>query len=175
MTEFICNKIRLLYSLAWKVYFEGDEGIYINGGSDKMFKNMTTKKTIIAYQLMGFLIVIVLLWLNEIFDLPHKLFGAAATPINWAESIFESVIVLIFCAVVTYFSWQSLKRIKYLERFLFVCSFCKKIRFEKEWIPIEDYIREHSESEFSHSLCPECAKKHYGNFLKNEESITINK
>ena len=26
MTEFICNKIRLLYSLAWKVYFEGDVG-----------------------------------------------------------------------------------------------------------------------------------------------------
>ncbi|MCK5708261.1 MAG: hypothetical protein KAI43_11460 [Candidatus Aureabacteria bacterium] len=152
-----------------------NDGVYIYGGNGIMFKNMTTKKTIIVYELVGFLIVIVLLWLDEIFDIPHNLLGATATPINWVESIFETVIVLVFCAFVTFFSWQSLKRIKYLERFLFVCSFCKKIRFEKEWIPIEDYIREHSESEFSHSLCPECAKKHYGNFLKNEESITINK
>ena len=38
----------------------------------------------------------------------------------------------------------------------------KKVRDDKGyWRQIEAYIREHSEVEFSHSLCPECLKKLY--------------
>ena len=39
-----------------------------------------------------------------------------------------------------------------------ICSFCKKIRDDKEsWQQIETYISEHSEALFSHGLCPQCA------------------
>ncbi|UYP45980.1 hypothetical protein NEF87_002265 [Candidatus Lokiarchaeum ossiferum] len=44
-----------------------------------------------------------------------------------------------------------------------ICSFCKKIRSDQGyWNQIEDYIRAHSEAEFTHSVCPECAKREYG-------------
>ena len=43
-----------------------------------------------------------------------------------------------------------------------ICASCKKVR-EKGggWRQIESYIRDHSEAEFSHGLCPECARKLY--------------
>ena len=54
-----------------------------------------------------------------------------------------------------------------LRSFLPICANCKKIREEDDsWIPIEEYIRDHSETEFSHGICPECAKKLYPEFYK---------
>jgi len=56
----------------------------------------------------------------------------------------------------------ALDKVKKLSGFLPICSYCKKIRDDKGyWKQIENYIRDHSEAEFSHSICRECAKKHY--------------
>jgi hypothetical protein len=59
---------------------------------------------------------------------------------------------------------RALKReIRVLEGFLPICSFCKRIRDESEaWQPLESYISARSEAVFSHGVCPECARKHYG-------------
>ena len=54
-----------------------------------------------------------------------------------------------------------------LGTFLPICANCKKIReADGSWTPIEEYIRDHSETEFSHGICPECAKKLYPEFYK---------
>lgn len=59
------------------------------------------------------------------------------------------------------------ERIKKLEGIIPVCANCKKIRDENdEWISLEHYLDNHSEAELSHSLCPECAKKLYPQFVK---------
>ena len=56
----------------------------------------------------------------------------------------------------------ALDEVKVLSGFLPICASCKQIRDDKGyWTQIESYIREHSEAEFSHSICPECAKKLY--------------
>lgn len=125
-----------------------------------MTKKAITRNVMFA-ELVGFGVLILLLWADEVFDLPHLLFGAAATPINWIESIFETSLALILCICTTFSSWKLLQRIRYLEGFLPVCSICKKIRLNNKWIPIEDYISRRSEAVFSHGLCPECGKKHY--------------
>ncbi|MFH1934984.1 MAG: hypothetical protein ABIN18_25885 [Pseudomonadota bacterium] len=55
---------------------------------------------------------------------------------------------------------KALSEIKILEAFLSICCVCKKIRNEDgKWQQIETYISNHSETKFSHSYCPECAKK----------------
>jgi methyl-accepting chemotaxis protein len=57
---------------------------------------------------------------------------------------------------------HTLREVKTLRGFLPICSSCKKIRRDQgSWQQIESYIREHSEAEFSHGLCPECAKGLY--------------
>ncbi len=43
-----------------------------------------------------------------------------------------------------------------------ICAHCKKIRDDKGyWTHLESYIETHSEADFSHSICPECAKIYY--------------
>jgi hypothetical protein len=136
-----------------------------------MNKKGIMKKTIIIYEIVGFVFIIFYLWAEEIFDLPHNLLGAEATPINWVEATMETVIFLIFGALIVFMTRKFLNHIRYLEGFLPVCSFCKKIRVGSEWISIENYITEHSEAEFSHGLCPECIKKHYSGFLQHKEIL----
>jgi CRP-like cAMP-binding protein len=58
--------------------------------------------------------------------------------------------------------------VRMLGTFLPICSNCKKIRDEEDrWRPIEEYIADHSETEFSHSICPECAKRLYPQFYQD--------
>jgi DNA-binding NarL/FixJ family response regulator len=60
---------------------------------------------------------------------------------------------------------KALSEVKKLSGLLPICSHCKKIRDDKGyWRQIESYIHEHSEAEFSHSICKECAEKYYSNF-----------
>jgi len=57
---------------------------------------------------------------------------------------------------------KALSEIKTLKGFLPICSHCKNIRDDKGyWNQIESYIHKHSDAEFSHGICPECAKKYY--------------
>lgn len=57
---------------------------------------------------------------------------------------------------------KALDDVKILRGFLPICAACKKIRDDKGyWNQIEAYIHEHSEAEFSHSVCPECLPKLY--------------
>lgn len=60
---------------------------------------------------------------------------------------------------------QALNEIKSLRGILPICGHCKKIRDDTEsWRAVEDYVSEHSEAEFSHSICPDCAKKYYPDY-----------
>jgi PAS domain S-box-containing protein len=57
---------------------------------------------------------------------------------------------------------QALSEIKKLSGMLPICASCKKIRNDEGyWEQIEWYIKQHSEAEFSHSICPDCAKMLY--------------
>lgn len=57
---------------------------------------------------------------------------------------------------------KALKEIKTLSGLLPICASCKKIRDDKGyWNQIESYIEKHSDAQFSHAICPACAKKLY--------------
>ncbi len=59
--------------------------------------------------------------------------------------------------------------IKTLSGLLPMCSSCKKNRDDNGyWNQIESYIQDHSEADFTHSLCPECAEKLYPDLSENE-------
>ncbi len=57
---------------------------------------------------------------------------------------------------------QLYTEVKALRGILPLCSFCKKIRDEDGyWEQVDVYIHKYSEADISHSICPECMKKHY--------------
>jgi hypothetical protein len=56
--------------------------------------------------------------------------------------------------------------VKVLSGMLPICCSCKKIRDDNGyWEQVEVYVRDHSEAEFSHGICPECMEKLYGKEL----------
>ena len=56
----------------------------------------------------------------------------------------------------------EIAKVRILQGLIPICSHCKKVRDDKGyWHQVEEYIRDHSEAEFSHGLCPECAKELY--------------
>jgi PAS domain S-box-containing protein len=57
---------------------------------------------------------------------------------------------------------KALAEVKKLSGLLPICMHCKKIRDDKGyWKQMEEYLSKHSEAQFSHSICRECAEKYY--------------
>ncbi|MDQ7785268.1 MAG: PAS domain-containing protein, partial [Desulfomonilaceae bacterium] len=61
---------------------------------------------------------------------------------------------------------NALAKVKILSGLLPICASCKKIRDDRGyWTQVEVYVREHSDADFTHSICPDCAKKLYPDFF----------
>jgi hypothetical protein len=61
----------------------------------------------------------------------------------------------------------ALRDVKTLNGLLPICSSCKKIRDDKGyWSQIELYVRQHSNADFTHSICPDCATRLYPELFK---------
>ncbi len=62
---------------------------------------------------------------------------------------------------------EALAKVKILSGFLPICASCKKIRDDEGyWEQLEKYISDHSEVQFSHGICPECAERLYPQLYK---------
>ena len=66
---------------------------------------------------------------------------------------------------------EALSKVKQLSGLLPICASCKKIRDDQGyWNRIEEYIRNHSEADFSHGLCPPCIEKLYPDYILNKSN-----
>jgi len=60
---------------------------------------------------------------------------------------------------------DALRKVKTLRGLLPICASCRKIRDDQGyWTSVEAYILEHSDAEFTHGICPDCARKLYPDF-----------
>jgi sensor domain CHASE-containing protein len=65
---------------------------------------------------------------------------------------------------------EALAQVKTLKGMLPICASCHKIRDDKGyWNQVADYISTHTDVEFTHSICPECAKKLYSTYMKDKD------
>jgi hypothetical protein len=63
----------------------------------------------------------------------------------------------------------ALENVKELKGLIPICASCKKIRDDGGyWHQVEEYIREHSDVEFSHGLCQECMSELYPEYCSNK-------
>jgi len=63
---------------------------------------------------------------------------------------------------------EAMAKVKTLSGLLPICSSCKNIRDDRGyWNQIETYIRQRSEADFTHGICPKCAKKLYPGLLRD--------
>jgi PAS domain S-box-containing protein len=65
---------------------------------------------------------------------------------------------------------EALAHVKTLSGLLPICSSCKRVRDDQGyWHQVESYVRDHSEAEFSHSICPDCATRLYPDLYQPEQ------
>lgn len=110
---------------------------------------------IALWQFLSFVILLLLVWVNETWDLPALWFGAPSQMPQafrgWALSI-GVIVTAIITAGITY---EQQKRV--LSGMLTLCAQCGRIRISQEvWAGLDDYVAEHSLVVFTHGLCPEC-------------------
>jgi PAS domain S-box-containing protein len=67
---------------------------------------------------------------------------------------------------------SALAEIKVLQEILPVCSYCRKIRSDNDyWVTVESYIAEHTNSTFTHGVCPDCMRQHVEPELERWEGV----
>ncbi len=65
---------------------------------------------------------------------------------------------------------KSMQKVSTLEGILPICSSCKRIRDDKNhWNLMEEYIQNRTKAEFSHGICPDCARKLYPEYFGSED------
>jgi hypothetical protein len=110
---------------------------------------------ILWYEAIGFLAIIVLSWINELSDLPHVVSGVPYVP-NWRESALETPIVVLVAIPVMIVTKRLVSRLYYLEGFLRICAWCKKLEHDNEWVPVEEFFERTFQTETSHGMCQAC-------------------
>jgi len=72
---------------------------------------------------------------------------------------------------VVYWTRKMMMRIKYLEGFIVICASCKQVRVNERWVSLESIILSKSDAQFSHSVCPKCARELYPDFVDEQGNV----
>ncbi|MCE9614057.1 MAG: hypothetical protein K8T26_07255 [Lentisphaerae bacterium] len=113
---------------------------------------------IAAWQVLVFLLLLLLVWVDQVVDMSALLFGGQAHPVDLTRGCLESAGVLLAAVIVVGNTYLQQRRI--VSGLLTICSYCKKIRLDTEkWQQIEEYIGKRSPINFTHSVCPPCLER----------------
>jgi len=127
-----------------------------------------TRKLILVSEPAAILLLILFLWLEEMLDLPRLVLGAPATPVNLQEAAFETVVILILGLLLWLVLYRLQKALVILEGILPVCASCKRIRDDHgQWTEMETFLHKKTQADFTHGLCPDCARKLYPGLTGN--------
>jgi hypothetical protein len=131
-------------------------------------KKLKGRNSILWVEAAGFSLVIVMSWLTELFRIPHYLFGEAFAP-NWHRAILRTIVIGAIWLWVYWITKRLLRRLHHLEEFLRICSWCRKVCHDDEWLGLEDYFNSRFATRTSHGMCPECLKKKVQELTQEEQ------
>jgi hypothetical protein len=111
---------------------------------------------IIAFwQFCTFFMLLLLVWVNELLNLPSLLFSAELAPPDLYRGCVLSAGVILTAVITVGHTYVQHRQSLY--GLVTVCAKCRKIRGEDDvWQTLESYFSEHSDMTFSHGLCPKC-------------------
>ena len=113
----------------------------------------------LLWQSLGFLIVVVLTWSDALFDLAHVLLGFQNRAMDLNRTVIITVVILLLWMFSAYKVYLVVSRLSYLENFLHVCAWCRKIEYNDQWLSLETHFKEKTGGNVTHGICPECARK----------------
>ena len=114
---------------------------------------------------IGFSILCAFVWLTVDYASGSQYSNPFIPYWNAVTRLIYFLIFAIFLSNVRERLRRSGQEVKQLTSLLPICASCKKIRDDKgQWHEVETYIKDHSDTDFSHGICPDCAKKLYPEF-----------
>jgi hypothetical protein len=113
----------------------------------------------LLWQSLGFLIVLVLTWSDAMFDLAHVILGLPHRDVDINRTAITTVVIVFLWMLSGYKIYQVVSRLSYLESFLHVCAWCRKIEYNNQWLSLESHFTQKTGGKVSHGICPECSKK----------------
>jgi hypothetical protein len=118
---------------------------------------------------VGFATVIVLLWADELFELVFNYYGGDWMSANIQESAIRTVIVIFLWMFSSYKAHQVLSRLAYLESFMHVCAWCKRIEKNDTWLSLEQHVSAETGKKLTHGICPQCAAQMEEEYLTESQ------
>jgi len=94
---------------------------------------------VLAVEAIGFLVIITLSWANELLGLPSLIFGGGHR-VNWPESLLETIIIALVAIPMLVLTRRLVLRLHYLEEFVRVCGWCKKMNVRANGCPLEQFF-----------------------------------
>lgn len=122
-------------------------------------KKNTQLTRIVLYQHIGFLIIILISYLNELLKLPSLIFSDKPFAFVFRRSTLEMLLILAVWLLVSRSTGRLLQRVRHLESFLRVCSWCRRIDYKGEWMPLETFMEQGYDTPTTHGICPDCLQK----------------
>jgi hypothetical protein len=107
---------------------------------------------------IGFSLLITLSWLTEAIGIPHLLFKDPFIA-DYHRAFLRTIVIALVWVWVHVATKRLLKRLYYLEDFLRICSWCRRVCHEGEWLELEKYFSSKFATPTSHAMCPDCVKK----------------
>lgn len=114
---------------------------------------------ILLYQSLGFLAIITLSWLDELLGLSTLIFGNHPYIPEFHVSILEMLFIFGVWLLVAGSTRRVLDRLRYLEGFMMVCAWCRRIDYKGRWMPLEEFLQQGFDTPTTHGICKECLEK----------------
>ncbi len=122
-------------------------------------KNSNHWRTALFWHALGFVTIIGLTWADQLFGLFSHLLGEPAQDIDIRETLLKTAIIVALWAFAGYKLHKLITRLSYLENFLIVCAWCRKIEKDEHWLSLEEHFQNRTGGEVSHGICPDCRDK----------------
>lgn len=114
---------------------------------------------IVLYQNLGFLGIILLCFLDELIKLPSLIFSDHPFAFIFRESTLDILLILAVWFLVSTSTRRVLEHIRYLEKFMRVCAWCRRINYQGEWMRLEEFMRQGFDTPTTHGICTECLRQ----------------
>jgi hypothetical protein len=122
----------------------------------KITESHTYEKVVLTIEVIGFSILLAVLWLDEYLDVPFRFLGARKTPLRPQEFWFEAITVLLVATAVIAATLWVFRRLRVLESFVQVCAWCRKVNVDDDWVSFEQYLKRELDVKSTHGICPTC-------------------
>lgn len=111
---------------------------------------------VVLYQNLGFLGIAGLCILDALVELPMWVNTGHSHVFIFGRLGLELILTLVVWLLVSTSTRRILEHLHYLEKFLRVCAWCRRINYQNEWMRLEEFMQQGFDTPTTHGICPDC-------------------